>query len=53
VPLERLRVVLEESDQVKFARARVSAERAAQVASDARQVVEEIDTAVRKGEVAA
>jgi hypothetical protein len=31
----------------------VSAERAAQVASDARQVVEETDTAVRKGEVAA
>jgi hypothetical protein len=53
VPIERLRGVLEQSDQVKFARAKVSAERAAQVATDARQVVEETDTAVRKGEVAA
>jgi hypothetical protein len=53
VPIERLRGVLEESDQVKFARAKVSTERAVQVASDARQVVEETDTAVRKGEVAA
>jgi hypothetical protein len=53
VPLERLQGVLEESDQVKFARARVSAERAAAVASDARQVVEETDTAVKKSEEAA
>jgi hypothetical protein len=53
VPLERLRAVLEESDRVKFARARVSTERAAQVANDARQVVEETDSAVRRGEAAA
>lgn len=53
IPLERLRGVLEESDQVKFARAKVSAERAVQVASDARQVVEETDSAVRKSEAAA
>jgi hypothetical protein len=53
VPLERLQGVLEESDQVKFARARVSAERAVAVASDARQVVEETDTAVKKSEEAA
>ena len=53
VPLDRLRNVLEESDQVKFARAKVSAERAVQVASDARQVVEETDTAVRGSEAAA
>ena len=53
VPLDRLRAVLEESDQVKFARARVSTERAVQVANDARQVVEETDTAVRGNEVAA
>ncbi|HZS59667.1 MAG TPA: hypothetical protein VFA43_10380 [Gemmatimonadaceae bacterium] len=45
VPLERLRTVLEESDQVKFARARVSTERAIQVATDARQVVQETETA--------
>ena len=50
VPLERLQGVLEESDQVKFARARVSAERAVAVASDARQVVDETDTAVKKSE---
>jgi DNA-directed RNA polymerase subunit K/omega len=48
VPIERLRNVLDESDRVKFARARVSTERAVQVASEARQVVEETDTAVRK-----
>jgi hypothetical protein len=53
VPLERLQGVLEESDQVKFARARVTAERAVAVASDARQVVEETDTAVKKSEEAA
>jgi hypothetical protein len=53
VPLDRLRGVLDESDQVKFARAKVSAERAVQVASDAREVVEETDTAVRKSEAAA
>ena len=53
VPLDRLKGVLEESDQVKFARARVSAERAVAVASDARQVVEETDTAVKKSEEAA
>lgn len=53
VPLDRLRAVLEESDRVKFARARVSTERAAQVAQDARQVVEETDTKVRESEVAA
>jgi hypothetical protein len=53
VPVERLRAVLEESDKVKFARARVSPERAVAVASDARQIVEETDTAVRKGEEAA
>ena len=53
VPLDRLRDVLEESDQVKFARAKVSAERAVQVATDARQVVEETDTAVRGSEAAA
>jgi hypothetical protein len=53
VPVERLRSVLEESDQVKFARARVSTERAVAVASDARQIVEETDTAVKKGEEAA
>jgi hypothetical protein len=50
VPLERLQGVLDESDQVKFARARVSAERAVAVASDARQVVDETDTAVKKSE---
>src|SRR5579862_5208760 len=53
IPLERLRDVLEESDQVKFARARVSTERAVQVANEARQVVEETDSAVRKNEEAA
>jgi hypothetical protein len=53
VPLERLQGVLEESDQVKFARARVTAERAVAVASDARQVVDETDTAVKKSEEAA
>jgi hypothetical protein len=53
VPLERLQGVLAESDQVKFARARVTAERAVAVASDARQVVEETDTAVKKSEEAA
>jgi hypothetical protein len=53
VPLDRLKGVLEESDQVKFARARVSTERAVAVASDARQVVEETDTAVKKSEEAA
>lgn len=53
VPLDRLRLVLEESDRVKFARARVSTERAVQVANDARQVVEETDSKVRSSEVAA
>jgi hypothetical protein len=50
VPLDRLRSVLEESDLVKFARARVTTERAAEVASDARQVVEQTDSAVRAAE---
>jgi hypothetical protein len=50
VPIDRLRRVLDESDQVKFARARVSAEKAILVASDARHIVEETDTAVRAAE---
>ncbi len=50
VPLDRLRAVLEESDRVKFARARVTTERAAEVASDARQVVDDTDSAVRAAE---
>jgi hypothetical protein len=53
VPLARLRDVLEESDRVKFARGKVTTERATEVASDARQIVEETDTAVRAGEAAA
>jgi hypothetical protein len=52
VPIERLRRVLEESDQVKFARARVSTERAVEVANEARQVVEETEAAGTAGAAA-
>ncbi len=45
VPLDRLAVVLHESDLIKFARRPVSVERARELARDARAIVREIDAA--------
>ena len=46
VPVERLAVVLEESDLVKFARRAVSPERARELAQETRAIVKEVDRLV-------
>ena len=46
VPIERLAIVLEESDLIKFARGAVSPERARELAHEARAIVKETDRRV-------
>ena len=52
VPVERLAVVLEESDLIKFARRSVSPERARELAHEARAIVKETDRKVAERKAA-
>jgi hypothetical protein len=53
VPAQRLVAILDETDLVKFARARVNAERAIAIGTEARQIVSETAAAQAAAEAAA